>query len=203
MKIWICIFVCLVPIATLTRAQESRPLFEGDEQVVTFKLRDKQGNTPHLTLFTAPDQAATAGSINYWRNTRDSNEGGVAVDFKGIRFLRSSSTSDALVVRLVGIKNELELGQTISLRELKSGKPQQLHFGPVTVGFPISLATDAEITLAYDPDKRVLNIPEVSGQLEWHRPFEAGQKDVGTLKDVTGVIGDVPTSGMVLKPPAH
>ena len=104
-------------------------------------------------------------------------------------------------MRLIGIKNELELGDTISLDELASGKQQKLHFGPAAIGLgPISGTTDADMTLSYDPQSRTLDIPEVAGQFEWKRPFFDAQKDAGSLKDVTGEIGEVPPGGLILKP---
>jgi hypothetical protein len=195
------LLVALISLGGAACAQEPRPLFENGDQAVTFKLKDKNGKTPHLLLFDAPDQAPTADSINYWRDTPNPKEDGVAVDFKGIRFLRSPENPDDLAVRLVGIKNELELGETVSLDELQSGRPQKLHFGPTTMGtWPITGTTDAEMTLSYDPKRRTLEIPEIAGQFAWKRPFYDAQADAGSLRDVTGEIGNVPRGGVILKP---
>ena len=197
------IFVLLLPalIAATARAEQPRPLFKKGESAVTFKLKDRNGKTPRIVLFRGKDQAATADSINYWRETQGLCDEGVAVDFKGIRFLKSKENPDELTVRLVGIKNELELGDALSLSELQSGKPQKLHFGPVTMGFiPISGTTDAEMILRYDPRNRSLDIPEVSGQFEWKRFLYYAQSDSGSLNDVTGEVADVPPGGQILKP---
>jgi hypothetical protein len=58
------------------------------------------------------------------------------------------------------------------------------------------------MTLSYDPRTRELSIPDVSGELEWKRPFVDPQKDSGALYDVTGEVGDVPPGAQILKPPA-
>ncbi len=175
------------------------PLFDSAESTVTFKLKDKEGNTPRLVLFRKVNQALTAESINFLRGTVDSKQSGVVVEFKGIRFVQSMG-SDDLVVRLVGIKNELELPTTISTRELESGKVQKLHFGPTTMGGgPVSGITDTEMALRYDSDKRTLSIPSISGQFEWRQLLADPQKDSGSLKDITGDIGELPTSGSILK----
>ncbi len=195
--------VSMISLATFVSASEPRPLMQGGDREVSFKLKDKNGKTPRLFLFNSAEQEGTADSINYWRDTQDVKEDGVVVDFRGIRFLRSKERPNDLVVRLVGIKNEIELGDTISLAELQSGKPQKLHFGPAALGFgPISGTTDADMTLSYDPKSRTLDIAEVSGQLEWKRPFHDAQKDGGSLKEVTGEIGDVAAGGIVLQPDA-
>lgn len=182
------------------RAAEPRPLVPLDAAGVTFKLEDRQGKTPRLLLFTSPDQAGTADSINYWRDTPH-KESGVVVEFKGIRFLRSAEAPDELIVRLVGLKNELELNKRVSLAELESGKPQKFHFGPVAMGAPgvISGTTDAEMHLAYDPANRTLTIPKVSGSFEWKRPFYDAQADSGSLSDVHGKVGDLPEGASVLR----
>ncbi len=199
-------FLTLVLAASIVgtaRAEQPSPLFKRGESAVTFKLKDRDGKTPRIVLFQDADQAATADSINYWRDTQDLGPDGVAVDFKGIRFLKSKERPDDLTVRLVGIKNELELGDAISLAELQSGKTQKLHFGPVTLGFiPISGTTDAEMILRYDPRSRSLDIAEVSGQFEWKRLLHDAQSDAGSLTDVTGEVGDVPPGGQILKPAA-
>jgi hypothetical protein len=190
-------------IVGTARAEQQRPLFKKGESTVTFKLQDRDGKTPRIVLFQGADQAATADSINYWRDTQDLGCDGVAVDFKGIRFLQSKENPDELTVRLIGIKNELELGDAISLAELQSGKTQKLHFGPVAIGsIPISGTTDAEMVLRYDPRSRSLDIPEVSGQFEWKRLFYDAQSDAGSLTDVTGEVGDLPPGGQILKPVA-
>jgi hypothetical protein len=190
-------------IAATTRAEQTFPLLKKGEPAVTFKLKDRDGKTPRIVLFRGKDQAATADSINYWRDTQDLGADGVAVDFKGIRFLRSKENPDELTVRLVGIKNELELSEPLSLSELQSGKPQKLHFGPVTMGIiPISGTTDAEMVLRYDPRNRSLDIPEVSGQFEWKRLLYDAQSDAASLTDVTGEVGDMPSGGQILKPTA-
>jgi hypothetical protein len=185
------------------RAEQALPLFKNGESAVTFRLRDRNGKTPRIVLFLGAEQAATAESINYWRDTKDICPKGVAVDFKGIRFIRSKEHPDELTVRLVGIKNELELGEPISLSELQSGKTMKLHFGPATLGaIPISGTTDAEMVLRYEPRNRSLDIAEVSGQFEWKRLFYDAQSDSGSLTDVTGEVGEVPPGGQILKPVA-
>ncbi len=131
MMTWLLMSLMLFPATGNTAERHS--LFEKGEEVVTFVLKDSLGKTPRLILFDDPSQAATADSINYWRDTRDLLKVGVAVDFKGIRFLRSGADADQVLVHLVGIKNELELGTTIPLEDLEGGKPQRLRFGPVTL----------------------------------------------------------------------
>jgi hypothetical protein len=185
----------------LTRVQgtEPRPLFDASEGAITFKLKDKEGKTPRLVLFTAAKQAETASSINFWRGTLDSKQDGVLVEFKGIRFLRSGD-SDDLVVRLVGTKNEMELPITISLPELESGKPQKLRFGPITMGpGPISGTTDTDMVLSYNSENRTLTITKISGQLEWRQLLAEPQKDGGSLRDITGDVGEIPPGAVILK----
>lgn len=202
MNIKLLTLLLAASIVGTARAEQPRPLFKRGESEVTFKLKDRDGKTPRIVLFQGADLAPTANSINYWRDTQDLGDG-VAVDFRGIRFLQSNESPDDLTVRLVGIKNELELGDPISLAELQSGKTQKLHFGPVTLGYiPISGTTDAEMVLRYDPRRRSLDIPEVSGQFEWKRLLYDAQSDAGSLADVTGEIGEVPPGGQVLKPAA-
>ncbi len=183
-------------------AAQNKPLFDSGQQEVTFVLKDRAGITPRLVLFNTPAQSGTADSINYWRDTRTVVKSGVAVDFKGIRFFRSPRDPDRLSVRLVGIKNELELGASLSLASLETGKPLELHFGPVSLGGGIVTGTtDAEMTLQYLPESRTLRIAEVSGQFEWKRLFSEAQKDSGKLTDVTGEVGNLPPGGAILKPP--
>ncbi|REK18693.1 MAG: hypothetical protein DWQ37_03925 [Planctomycetota bacterium] len=186
-----------------TGAAEPQPLLSPDEKEVTFRLHDKQGDTPQLMLFGDPDEAPTADSINYWRGTPNPRKDGVVVQFKGIRFLRDGGSPDELIVRLVGIKNELELNKTISLEDLQSGKPQEFHFGPVAMGAPgvITGTTDAVMQLSYDPANRTLKIPKVSGKFEWKRIFYDPQEDEGALANVTGKVGTLPEGESVLKAP--
>ena len=196
-KIWFAVWtICIV---VTSWAADNPPLFDSPDSTVTFKLKDKEGNTPRLVLFRDPNQALTANSINFLRGTLDSKQKGVVVEFKGIRFLRSMGGDD-LVVRLVGIKNELELPTTISARDLESGKVQKLHFGPTTMGGgPVSGITDTEMALRYEPEKHTLSIPNISGQFEWRQLLADPQKDSGSLKDITGEIGELPMTGSILK----
>jgi hypothetical protein len=183
-------------------AAEPLPLLGPKEQAVTFVLEDGQGKTPRLALFDALDESDTADSINFWRGTRDVIDAGVAVDFKALRFLRDANVPDTLVVRLVGIKNELELGTRVALADLQSGKPQRLHFGPVAIGAGIVTGTtDAEMLLTYNAQDRTLLIPEISGQFEWKRLFYDPQSDTGELVNVTGQVGNAPSGGAILKAP--
>jgi hypothetical protein len=183
-------------------AAEPLPLLGPKEQAVTFVLADAQGETPRLALFDAPDESDTADSINFWRGTRGVIDAGVAVEFKALRFLRDADAPETLVVRLVGIKNELELGTRIALNELQSGKPQRLHFGPVAIGAGIVTGTtDAEMLLSYNAQDRTLRIPEISGRFEWKRLFYDPQSDTGELTDVTGQVGKAPSGGAILKAP--
>ena len=183
-------------------AAEPRPLLAPDEQEVTFVLADADGNTPRLALFATPDKSDTADSINFWRGTRGLIDAGVAVEFKALRFLRDANAPDTLVVRLVGIKNELELGSRIALADVQSGKPQRLHFGPVAIGVGIVTGTtDAEMLLCYNAQDRTLSIPEISGQFEWKRLFSDPQSDTGELVNVTGQVGKAPSGSAILKAP--
>ncbi len=189
--------------SALASAAEPLQLFQDDEQAVTFKLQNGEGKIPQLLLFSASNQAETADSINYWRGTPNLNENGVVVEFKAIRFLRCEGSPDELVVRLVGIKNELELGERISVQELQSGTRQKFHFGPVVMGAPglITGTTDAVMLLSYDPSNRTLKIPEVSGKFQWKRLFYDPQEDSGELTNVTGEVGEVAPGDTVLRPP--
>lgn len=183
-------------------ATEPLPLLGPREQAVTFVLADIQGATPRLALFDAPDEADTADSINFWRGTRGVIDAGVAVEFKALRFLRDTDSPDSLVVRLVGIKNELELGTRIAITDLQSGRPQRLHFGPVAIGAGIVTGTtDAEMLLSYNAQDRTLRIPEISGQFEWKRLFYDPQSDTGELSNVSGQVGTAPPGGTILKAP--
>ncbi len=193
----------LLTLAATTHAEEPRPLLQPGEQSVTFKLQDAKGKIPQLLLFREPDEKDTADSINYWRGTPNSKEQGVVVEFKAIRFLRCDDDADKLIVRLVGIKNELELGSHVALEQLESGKQQEFHFGPVTLGAPglIAGTTDAEMLLSYDPEHRRVTIPKVSGTFAWKRFLYDPQEDAGSLTDVTGKVGDVPAGEEILKAP--
>lgn len=193
-------FALAVLAATQLQAAETVPLLDHDEQAVTFVLKDKDGKVPQLWLFDATHEAGTADSINFWRGTPVVDKAGVAVQFKGLRFQRERTSSDALIVRLVGIKNELELTERISLAELQTGKPQRLRFGPVAIGAGfITGTTDAEMLLSYNPADRSLVIDEVSGEFEWKRLFYDSQKDSGSLSEVSGEVGEVPPGGTILK----
>jgi hypothetical protein len=55
------------------------------------------------------------------------------------------------------------------------------------------------VVLRYDPEKRILTIPTISGQLEWRQLLADPQKDSGSLKDITGEIGFLPRTGSILK----
>lgn len=181
-------------------AAEPQPLLAPDELSVTFVLKDGDGETPQLALFDTAQETDTADSINFWRGTRDLIKRGVAVQFKGLRFVRDEADPELLVVRLVGVKNELELTERVPLREVQSGKPLRMHFGPAAIGAGIVTGTtDAEMLLAYDPTDRTLTIPEISGQFQWKRIFYDPQTDSGGLMDVRGEVGTVPAGGSVLK----
>jgi hypothetical protein len=184
-------------------AADMRPLLAPGEEGVTFKLHDKDGKTPQLVLFRSAQQADTAASINYWRDTPNAGGQGVLVEFKGIRFLRAPDAPGELIVRLIGIKNELELNTRLPLAELESGKPQKMHFGPVAIGAAglISGTTDADMQLTYDPTNRSLKIPKISGKLDWKRIFRDAQSDSGSLSDVTGRVGEVVSDGTILRAP--
>jgi hypothetical protein len=193
-------FASVVLAATLARAAEPVPLLDQGEQAVTFVLKDKRGKVPQLSLFTSAAHADTADSINFWRGTTGLGQPGVAVQFKGLRFLRERSSSDALIVRLVGIKNELELTERVSLADLHTGKPLRLHFGPVAIGAGfITGTTDAEMLLSYNPTDRTLVVEEVSGEFEWKRLFHDPQKDSGSLTEISGEVGEVPPGGTILR----
>jgi hypothetical protein len=196
------LLLALVTSSISASAAEPQPLLGPKEQAVTFLLEDGQGKTPRLALFDALDESDTADSINFWRGTRNVIDAGVAVDFKALRFLRDANAPDTLVVRLVGIKNELELGTRVALADLQSGKPQRLHFGPVAIGAGIVTGTtDAEMLLTYNAQDRTLLIPEISGQFEWKRLFYDPQSDTGELVNVTGQVGNAPSGGAILKAP--
>ena len=202
MRVQLLLLLLAIAPATRVHGTEPRPLFDSPEGTITFKLKDKAGKTPRLVLFRAAKQAETASSINFWRGTLDSKQDGVVVEFKGIRFLRSTGRDD-LVVRLVGIKNEMELPTTISLHDLESGKPQELRFGPIAMGGgPISGTTDTNMVLSYNSENRTLTITKISGQLEWRQLLAEPQKDGGSLKDMTGELGEIPPGGVVLRAPA-
>ncbi len=200
-KALLLVSICL--LATPGAAAESHPLLMPDEQEVTFKLQDKDGKVPQLLLFRSPEQADTADSINYWRGTPNSGGQGLIVQFKGIRFLRSEDAPDKLIVRLVGIKNELELGSRIPIEQLESGKQQRFRFGPVTMGAPglISGTTDAVMLLSYDPKNRQVTIPKVSGTFAWKRFLYDPEEDSGSLTNVSGKVGELPPGEEILEAP--
>ncbi len=197
---------CVVLIASLAltkepEAAENAPLLRDGDRSVTFALHDRRGKVPRMMLFTKPEQAGTAASINYWRDTIDPTQLGVAVVFKGIRFLRRESEGDALVVRLIGIKNEIEMTEPLSLAALESGERQELHFGPVTLGAgPISGTTEVDMQLRYDPSSRSLKISSASGEIEWRRLFADPQRDAGSLENLVGAVAEIPAGTIVLKP---
>ncbi len=181
-------------------ASEPRPLLAPGEQSVTFVLKNADGRTPQFALFDQPAEKDTADSINFWRGTRDLVQRGVAVQFKALRFLRDEADPELLVVRLVGVKNELELTERVPLKEVQSGKQLRMHFGPAAIGAGIVTGTtDAEMLLAYDSTDRTLSIPEISGQFEWKRIFYDPESDSGGLMDVRGEVGEVPPGGSILK----
>lgn len=178
-----------------------RRLIEDSERSVTFALRTAAGEVPQFVLFDEPDQAATAASINYWRDTPAPPSGGVVVAFKGLRFLRHEERSDSIMVRLIGLKNEIEMSEAISLTAVESGQRLQLHFGPVTLGYgPITGTSEADLDLQFDPQTRRLNLFNVSGYILWKRVFTNPQSDKGTLHDIVGYAADIPTGGLILKP---
>jgi hypothetical protein len=194
----ICLAFCVVHQAC---AAESFSLLAPDQSEITFKLRDKKGGTPRVMLFDSSRESDTADSINFWRGSEAPPGGGVAVEFKGIRFLRDPENPDRVVVRLVGITNELELNGTLSIRELESGKEKKLHFGPAVINIGvISLQTDAEMELQFDSATGTLDIKKVSGKLEWARLFKPAQSDSGSLSQVTGAVGEVEPGNLILKP---
>lgn len=196
--IWLLLPLMLCPATLL--AAEHQPLFAKGADSVTFVLKDSNGKTPRIVLFGEPAQAETAESINYWRETPDLLKAGVAVDFKAIRFLRNDKQPGKVILRLVGIKNELELGVALSLADLESGKPQRLHFGPATIGAGVvSGTTDARMLLEYLPETRALRIAEVSGQFEWKRLLNDPQSDSGKLENVSGAVGTAPPGETILK----
>lgn len=181
-------------------ATEPRLLLAPDEQSVSFVLENSDGQTPQLALFDEPQEKDTADSINFWRGTRDLIPRGVAVQFKGLRFLRDEADPELLVVRLVGVKNELELTERVPLKDVQSGKPLRMHFGPASIGAGIVTGTtDADMLIAYDPADRTLSIPEISGQFEWKRIFYDPKSDSGGLMKVKGEVGEVPPGGSILK----
>ncbi len=192
-------FLAIVYSATATAA-EPLLLLAPDELAVTFVLKNSLGKTPQLMLFDATHESDTADSINFWRGTRKLVERGVAVQFKGLRFLRDEADPELLVVRLVGVKNELELTERVPLADVQSGKTLGLRFGPAAIGAGIVTGTtDAEMVVAYNPLDRTLAISEISGHFEWKRLFYQPQSDSGGLANVTGEVGDVPPGGAILK----
>lgn len=196
-RTWCCLAIFW---ASGALAAEPRPLLAPDEQAVSFVLKNADGQTPQLALFDADQETDTADSINFWRGTRDLIKRGVAVQFKGLRFLRDEMDPSLLVVRLVGVKNELELTERLPLKDVESGKQLRMHFGPAAIGAGIVTGTtDAEMLLAYDPTDRTLTIPEISGQFQWKRIFYDPQSDSGGLVDVRGEVGEVPPGGSILK----
>jgi hypothetical protein len=66
-------------------------------------------------------------------------------------------------------------------------------------GGPVSGITDTEMALRYEPEKHTLSIPNISGQFEWRQLLADPQKDSGSLKDITGEIGELPMTGSILK----
>lgn len=193
------LLVALMLAFTASAADES-PFFADDEPIATFALRDANGDVPKLLLFKEPDQASTAASINYWRDTVGYGNAGVVVAFRGIRFVRVEPGSDNLLVRLVGLKNEFETTTAISLRSLESGKPQTLKFGPITMGYgPVTGTTAVDMKLRYEASTRQLKITKATGYIEWQRLFCDPQSDDGSLENLTGRVAEIPAGASILK----
>src|SRR5437870_2372301 len=89
------------------------PLLSDHENEVTFVLSDRQGQTPKFVLFDRPDQADAAASVNFWRGTQGLVKSGVPVEFRAIRFIRDPKSPQQVQVRLVGIKNEIQLARSL------------------------------------------------------------------------------------------
>jgi hypothetical protein len=190
----------LMHCALLIAQTDRQPLIAAGEDAVTFVLSDEQGRVPRLILFDNPEQRLTAASINLLRGTSNVVPSGVAVDFRALRFLRSAADPSQVIVRLVGIKNEFELATPLSLRELESGKSITVHFGPATIGAGfVSGTTDAELVLEYHAADRTVRILKAGGQFTWAPILQEPEQDTGTLKDLKGVVGSVPSVGAVLK----
>jgi hypothetical protein len=188
------------PASAAETSARPRDLLEPGQRAVTFVLKDDRGQTPQLALFDSPDQSDTADSINFWRGTRGLIDRGVAVQFKGLRFLRDEVSPDTLVVRLIGVKNELELTARVALADLQRGKSLRMHFGPAAIGAGIVTGTtDAEMLLTYNAIDRTLHVAEISGQFEWKRLFHDPQSDSGELTNVSGEVGELPPGGTILK----
>jgi hypothetical protein len=196
-RTWCC---WAILCASSAFAAEPQPLLAPGEQSVAFVLKNADGQIPQFALFDQPKEKDTADSINFWRGTPDLVQRGVAVQFKGLRFLRDEDDPQRLVVRLVGVKNELELTERLPLKDIESGKQLRMHFGPAAIGVGVVTGTtDAEMLLAFDPADRTLSIPEISGQFQWKRIFYDPQTDSGGLTDVTGEVGELPPGGSILK----
>jgi hypothetical protein len=154
------------PQAVFEEIEPERPLFTDDAGSVTFVLADDQGNIPTFFLFAGEDQKVTAIAINTLRGTP--NEQGVEIRFEAVRFRRDESDPDRLWVRAVGIVNETEGKTPISLSELESGQPLDVHFhDEIRVPLVAHVIYDIFMTIQYDAKRQELTLTNATGSIRW------------------------------------
>lgn len=173
------------PEAELIEVEPNKPLLDQDEQQVTFVLQDDKGGIPTFFIFEGEDQKATALGINTLRRTP--NEVGVEIRFEAVRFRQDESDPDKLWVRTVGIANETEGKTPVSLSELESGKPLDLHFhDEIEVPYVAHVVYDIYMTIQYDSKTQQLSLTDASGGIRW-KMLGSDAFDEGKLE--TAIIG--------------
>jgi hypothetical protein len=148
-------------------------------------LQDDTGGIPTFFIFKREDQKGTALGINTLRGTP--NERGVEIRFEAVRFRRDESEPDRLWVRAVGIANESEGKTPVSLSELESGGPLDLHFhDEIEVPYVAHVVYDIYMTIRYDPKTQQLTLTNASGSIRW-KMLGSDSFDEGKLE--TGITG--------------
>jgi hypothetical protein len=154
------------PQAVFEEIEPDRPLFTENARSVTFVLADDQGSIPTFFLFAGEDQKVTALGVNALRGTP--NEQGVEIRFEAVRFRRDESDPDRLWVRAVGIVNETEGKTPISLSELESGQPLDVHFhDEIRVPLVAHVIYDIFMTIQYDAKRQELTLTNATGSIRW------------------------------------
>lgn len=157
------------PEAKFAEVEPDKPLFDENEQRVTFVLQDDKGGIPTFFIFQGEDFKATALAVNTLRGTP--NERGVEIRFEAVRFRRDESDADKLWVRAVGIANEMEGKTPTSLSSLESGEPIELHFhDEIEALYVFHVVYDISMTVQYDAKTQQLSMPDASGSIRWKMP---------------------------------
>ena len=170
------------PEAVFDEVEPNKPLFEENEQQVTFVLSDDKGGIPTFFVFDGEDQKTTALGINTLRGTP--NELGVEIRFEAIRFRRDEADPDRLWVRVVGIANEMDGKTPLSLSELESCKPLGLHFhDEIEIPYLAHVTYDIYMTIQYDPKTQGLTVTNASGSIRW-KMLGSDAFDEGKLETV-------------------